>query len=150
MRKIEKRIINIIRDGSMGICRKRLSCRDEIVRDDDGWYHIILHGTDICRISPWCGKMRITMHGYGTPTTMSRIRALLEAFQDGFTLTRDYLHRYAEWSEWSQCDISRGEPLLFSASGQRAHIRDTEVLVFSDRIQYWNNDSNFWEDYPAL
>lgn len=150
MRKIEKQIIDVIRDGDMGICRKRLSCRDEIVRDDDGWYHVILHGTDICKISPWCGKMRITLHGFGTPTTMSRICALLEAFQDGFTLTRDPRHRYDEWSIRQQRDISRGEPLLFSASGQRAHIRDTEVLVFSDRIQYWDNEHNFWEDYPAL
>ena len=150
MRKIEKQIVDIIRDGNMGICRKRLSSRDEIVRDDDGWFHVILHETDICKISPWCGKMRITMHGFGTPTTMSRIRALLEAFQDGFTLTRDDRQRYDEWSTRQQRDISRGEPLLLSASGQRAYIRDTEVLVFSDRIQYWDDSHKFWEDYPAL
>ena len=150
MRKIEKRIIDVIRCDLIGshFGTLRLSCRDAVCKDDDGYFHVILHETDICKISPYSGLMRINLHGFGTPTTMSRIRALLEAFQDGFTLTRDPHHKYYEWSEWKQCDVSRSEPLLISPCGQRALIRDTEVLVFSDRIQHWDADYNFWEDYP--
>ena len=153
MRKIEKQIIDVIRYDRIGSSfgTLRLSCRDAVSKDDDGWFHVILHDTDICKISPYCGLMRINLQGFGTPTTMSRIRALLSYFaEDGFTLTRDPKQRYDEWSEWRQCDVSRGEPLLLSPSGQQAHIRDVEVLVANDKIQYWNSDYDFWEDYPAV
>ena len=151
MRKIEKQIIDVIRYGRIqNFGTLRLSCRDAVTRDDGGWYHIILHDTDIAQISPWQGLMRINMHGYGTPTTMSRIRALLSYFADGgFVLTRDPKHRYDEYSEWSGKYTSRGEPLLCSPSGQQAHIRDVEVLLTSDRIQYWDDQHKIWDDYPV-
>lgn len=150
MRKIEKQIIDIICDGTLYIGEKRLSPRDRIVRDDDGGYHVFLHDTEIALVEPWSRRMRINLHGFGTPTTMSRIRAILEGFHSDFYLTRDPKQRYDEWSEWRQCDVSRGEPLLLSPSGQQAHIRNVEVLITNDKIQYWNSDYDFWEDYPAV
>lgn len=150
MRKIEKQIVDIICGGTLYIGEKRLSSRDRIVRDDDGRYHVFLHDTEIALVMPWSRKMRITMHGYGTPTTMSRIRALLEGFHSDFYLTRDPKQRYDEYSEWTGKYKSRGEPLLISPAGQMAHIRDTEVLVLSDKVKFWDTKHLIWEDYPAV
>lgn len=151
MRKIEKQIIDVIRYGRIqNFGTLRLSCRDAVTRDDDGNWHILFHGTDIVQISPYQSVMRINMHGFGTPTTMSRIRALLGYFaEDGFVLTRDQKHRYDEYSDWSGKYTSRGEPLLLSPCGQQAHIRDVEVLLTSDRLQYWDNQTKTWTDYPV-
>lgn len=151
MRKIEKQIIDVIRyERIQNFGTLRLSCRDAVTRDDGGWYHIILHDTDIAQIQPWAGRMRINMHGFGTQTTMSRIRALLSYFaEDGFVLTRDPKCQYTEYSEWSGNYKSRGEPLLLSPSGQRAYIRDVEVLLTDTKIQYWDNEHKIWDDYPV-
>lgn len=149
MRKIEKQIIDIIRydriGSSFGVLK--LSCRDAVIKDDDGWIHILLHDVDIAKISPYRGLMRINLQGYGTPTTLSRIRALLEYFaEEGFVLTRDPKLTYEDTKGWRP--HTRGEPLLLSPCGQRVYIRKTEVLVRDKRILFWRD--NYWEEFPFV
>jgi hypothetical protein len=91
--------------------------------------------------------MRINLHGYGTPTTMSRIRALLSYFaEDGFVLTRDPKQTFEDIR--GRKPHTRGEPLLLSPSGQRAYIRDVEVLLTGYNVQYWDNEHKIWDNYP--
>lgn len=149
MRKIEKQIIDVIRYNRIGSSfgTLRLSCRDAVSKDDDGWIHILLHGVAIAKISPYRGLMRINLQGYGTPTTLSRIRAFLEYFaEEGFVLTRDSKLTYEDIKGWKP--HTRGEPLLLSPCGQRVYIRNTEFLLRDKRILFWND--GFWEEVPIV
>lgn len=95
MRKIEEQIIEAIKDRTFS---GRLSIRDEI-RNDSGYTNYVLHNTKVCIIN-WTKKsIEFTAGGWETPTTKSRINAIMGHFKLGRIYQKDFVWHWPEGYE---------------------------------------------------